>query len=315
MNPTVSVIVPCYNAGAYLTQCLDSLCNQTYRFFEALIVDDGSSDDTRSIAESYAKRDSRFSILHQDNHGVSSARNLALKKAKGDYLMFVDSDDWIEDNAIERLLYTATANNVEIVVCEYTCFDDSGRDEVVKLREYHGMTFPEAVSDVETKYLGVAWNKLIRRELVVRPFHEEFYYYENLIFLLENCGEGVTYALLHEPIYHYREHVASATHALSYDERKLTSLDAASYAMRIVPERLVAFYEYAYLKRLCWLSCCARADGVKLNLRKERRQSRGYLAHILTNKDVPPVTKVKATVFRLFPGGYYLYLRLKQSRA
>ena len=100
----ISVILPCYNAAHYLEECLDSLLAQTMGDFEALLVDDGSKDDTLSIAKKYAARDARIQVLHQDNAGVSAARNRALGQAKGEWATFVDGDDILPPNAFETLL-------------------------------------------------------------------------------------------------------------------------------------------------------------------------------------------------------------------
>lgn len=94
----ISIIVPVYNVEQYLSRCVDSLVNQTYHNIEIILVDDGSPDRSGEICDEYAKKDKRVKVIHQSNGGLSDARNTALDIAKGDYLMFVDSDDWIEKN-------------------------------------------------------------------------------------------------------------------------------------------------------------------------------------------------------------------------
>ena len=92
----ISIIVPVYNAAPYLPQCLDSLVNQTYRDIEIICVNDGSTDNSLDILKAYAERDSRILVIHQENQGLSDARNKGLKNARGEWVMFVDSDDWID---------------------------------------------------------------------------------------------------------------------------------------------------------------------------------------------------------------------------
>ena len=103
MNCRVSVIVPVYNVEKYLKQCLDSLINQTLEDIEIICVNDGSTDSSLNILEEYQNKDNRIKIISQENKGVSAARNLGLKNAKGEYLLFIYADDWVELNALEEL--------------------------------------------------------------------------------------------------------------------------------------------------------------------------------------------------------------------
>ena len=103
-TPLVSVIVPVYNVAPYLEQCLDSIVNQSYRNLEIILVDDGSTDKSGAICDRYAEQDSRIQVVHKENGGQSSARNVALDMMTGEWVLFVDSDDWIELNTLELLL-------------------------------------------------------------------------------------------------------------------------------------------------------------------------------------------------------------------
>ena len=105
MEPTVSIIVPVYNAEGTLTRCIDSILNQEYNDFELLLIDDGSQDSSGAICDSYASADSRVRVVHKANSGVSDSRNLALDMARGTYLQFLDSDDWITPNATLSLIH------------------------------------------------------------------------------------------------------------------------------------------------------------------------------------------------------------------
>ena len=114
-KPLISIIVPVFNAEEYLAQCLDSILNQTYRDLEILCINDGSCDGSIGILKKYKNRDSRIVIIDKQNEGVSATRNVGLKKANGDYLMFVDADDWIEPYTCEKALVTLNDNNADIV--------------------------------------------------------------------------------------------------------------------------------------------------------------------------------------------------------
>lgn len=115
----VSVIVPLYNVEKYMKKSIDSIRNQTYKNIEIILVDDGSPDNCGQIADYYAKLDNRISVIHKENGGLFSARNAGLKISTGDYIMFVDSDDWIEKNMIEEMLRKYHDDSIDLVICNY----------------------------------------------------------------------------------------------------------------------------------------------------------------------------------------------------
>lgn len=140
--PLISVIIPVYNVEQYLQQCLESVIGQTYKNLEIILIDDGSTDNSPRICDDFASIDNRIVVIHQHNAGLSSARNLGLDIMKGDYVSFVDSDDWIEKDMFSTLLTTLREEGAEIAVCSYywvrgdRCLpvDDSGK-KVVYNRE------------------------------------------------------------------------------------------------------------------------------------------------------------------------------------
>ena len=115
----ISIIVPVYKVEKYLQECVTSIQNQTYRNLEIILVDDGSPDKSGKLCNEYAKRDSRIKVIHKVNGGLSSARNAGLKIAKGEYIGFVDSDDYIRKNMYEKLLDACIQNKTEIAACNY----------------------------------------------------------------------------------------------------------------------------------------------------------------------------------------------------
>ena len=113
--PDVSIIIPTYNVEKYIEQCLKSLFAQKYKNFEIICVDDGSTDKSSEILEEYEQKDKRFTVISQPNKGVSAARNRGMQQAKGKYIMFVDSDDWLAHNACEQAYKAATGNDCDIL--------------------------------------------------------------------------------------------------------------------------------------------------------------------------------------------------------
>ena len=127
--PVVSIIIPVYNVGPYLRECLESILRQSYTDFEVLLVDDGSTDASGGICDDYAAKDIRIRVFHQDNQGVSSARNLALDHIQGHYVLFLDADDfWYMDTCLETLVNEALRTDADIVRGEYKDVDEQGKD-------------------------------------------------------------------------------------------------------------------------------------------------------------------------------------------
>ena len=132
-TPLISIIVPVYNVGPYLRRCVDSLLNQSYKNLEIILVDDGSSDKSPQICDEYAEKDSRIKVVHKENEGQAKARNLAIDIAKGEYVSFVDSDDYVSFYYIEKLYNSAIRYSVKFAVCQMACFFE-GNEEVKQKR-------------------------------------------------------------------------------------------------------------------------------------------------------------------------------------
>lgn len=116
-NPLISIVVPVYNVQEYLSECLDSLINQTYRNLEIILINDGSTDNSSNILNNFAKLDKRIQVIHKRNGGVSTARNVGLKISTGKYIMFVDSDDWIDEEMVDTMVRIAKLKQVDLVSC------------------------------------------------------------------------------------------------------------------------------------------------------------------------------------------------------
>ena len=127
MNSLISVIVPVYNAEKYLDRCIQSIINQKYKKLEIILVDDGSKDNSLEISKSYAKKDNRIHVIHKENAGVSAARNTGIEAANGDYIAFVDSDDYIDENMYFNMMQKASEYNCDLVMCD--CYKVRGNNK------------------------------------------------------------------------------------------------------------------------------------------------------------------------------------------
>ena len=223
----VSIIIPCYNSEKYLAACMDSVLAQTFEDFEAILIDDGSKDDTLRVAHSYAQKDARVRVYAKENGGVSAARNLGLDHARGEWITFVDSDDLLPEDALESLL-SGASDAVDMVVCAHETFDETGKREIV-IPESRWMDKPgeamrraAALRLIEGDcVLNIMCNKLHRRALIEREgirLTPGVRIAEDALFNLEAvlCGRGIAY--VNRVAYRYRTHSASAMHTQTLSE-------------------------------------------------------------------------------------------------
>lgn len=210
MKPMVSVIVPVYNAEQTLRRCVASILEQQFTDLELLLVDDGSTDASGEICDEFAARDARVTVLHQENAGVSAARNHALDQANGTYLQFLDSDDWITPDATRSLVRAAETHHCDLVIADFyrvvgerlSRKGDIDEDGLLTREEYaaHMMENPADF------YYGVLWNKLYRRELVERyqlRMDPDISWCEDFLFNLEYIRRADRFYALSVPIYYY----------------------------------------------------------------------------------------------------------------
>lgn len=207
----VSVIIPVYNVSEYLEICLDSIVNQTYKDLQIIIVNDGSADNSAEIAKGFADRDKRIQLIHQENKGVSVARNNGMKNAKGKYLFFVDADDRITSNAVELLINRIKNDDTDLVCAGYyevnlqfpkglklNDFTKEQQDTIINQSDFQKNLF-NGVS-------GVLWAKLFRREffenynLCLNP---EINFSEDLLLVIEYSFYVKKVSVISDSIYYY----------------------------------------------------------------------------------------------------------------
>lgn len=210
MNPTVSVIIPVYNAEKYLIRCVDSVLGQEYRDFELLLIDDGSQDASGTLCDAYGKADSRVRVFHQENAGVSAARNLALREAYGTYIQFLDSDDWMTPDSTKLLVRAAEEGDSDLVIADFyrvvgerVSRKGDIEEEGVMSQETFAAHMMESPADF---YYGVLWNKLYRRAIIEAHqlrMNAEISWCEDFMFNLEYIRFAERITALRAPIYYY----------------------------------------------------------------------------------------------------------------
>lgn len=240
----ISIIVPVYNTPKdYIQKCISSLLTQTYSSYEILLVDDGSNEDVADYCDELSHRDLRIRVYHQKNRGVSSARNLGLEVAEGEYIAFVDVDDWVEPDYIEKLL-SAIEMNAEMAICNI-CYDygeDSNSDLTgsnLKKVEYNkSEVYKELLYSKEIG--GFLCNKLFKKKFITKRLDESLHYSEDYVFVAEYCRQITKAIYLDSKLYHYRQDGNSATKELSYNSRIYTLMESYKNIERIYLEELPA---------------------------------------------------------------------------
>ena len=226
----VTVIIPAYNAEKTLERCLNSVVNQTYQDLEILVINDGSTDRTEEIIENFSDRYYSIVSFNRYNGGVSAARNLGIQKASGEWLLFVDADDYLEPDMIERMSNVCEEDlENDLVICGYDeVYTDhvnpqsmNGKEELDRLELLRALFAPDSVR-------GYLFNKMFRTD-IIRKYHilldEEIFICEDLLFCCEYGQQIRKAVVMKDALYHYVINVGSAVHG-GYSARRFTSVYA-----------------------------------------------------------------------------------------
>jgi glycosyltransferase EpsJ len=260
----VSIIIPVYNVQEYLAVCLDSVVKQTIKNKEIILINDGSTDRCYEILKEYKRMYPEIIIINQKNSGISKTRNAGLKAARGEYIAFVDSDDFIELSMFEKMYKTAKRENADIVICNYILYKEGPDNNNSNYKKIEGIDKEGHIDKVEAleKFLlndikGYVWNKLHKREL----FFENKISFPNFVvcedtpvgFLLLACSSKI-YSMM-EPLYYYRQRESSLTRIFSI--KSMQDMMDGCYIMRdfitknsLLYKELIDYYRVYMIKTL-----------------------------------------------------------------
>ena len=229
-NGKVSVIVPVYNVEKYVAKCIESILAQTYTNLEILINNDGSTDDSYKICLEYAERDNRIHVFTQENSGVSICRNKMIGIASGEYIIFVDPDDWIVPNHIERLVSILIDNDADMSCCGYNIISNDKLRRKRKNRKNNVQVYTgKEFADLSTKIIGCrcyAWGHLIKKSVMEGFFFPEHRIFEDLTALPKLMLDLKRVAFTKEPLYIYRKRKEGQSHASFSMKRTDDELEA-----------------------------------------------------------------------------------------
>lgn len=220
-KPLVSVIIPVYNAAKSLARCIESVRKQTYENLEILLVNDGSTDACAAICQMYKRVDKRVQVTNKPHSGVSATRNCAIAAAQGEFIQFVDSDDYMSPHTTAVMVNAAIKKESDLVICAYyrvadeeskeITIDFSKRTDVMSQAEFAR----ELLDEPASFYYGVLWNKLYRTDILHEHnilCHEDLHWCEDFLFNLEYIRYASRFIALQTPLYYYLQNKTSIVH-------------------------------------------------------------------------------------------------------
>lgn len=230
----ISIVVPVYNIEKYIGACIESVIRQTYRDWELLVVIDGATDRSADICMQYQQQDPRVRVLCKPNGGVSSARNMGITQAKGEFIMFVDGDDWLEEDALESMYSMILERNVDACYCRTYYKDDSITATAIPRETPERMSAETAIRrHLRAGFVAAPWLAMTRLSKVKDVlFNESIHALEDWEYNFRQLTCLETLTILDKPVYHYRTVVGSASKS-ALNDRKLTCF--------LIPEAVCAY--------------------------------------------------------------------------
>lgn len=253
-QPLVSVIVPIYNVEKYLRRCIDSIIKQTYKTLEIILVNDGSTDKCGKICDAYKSSDARVHVIHKENGGLSDARNHGMDIAKGDYILFIDSDDWIKKDCIQKLIYHAIQKNADVVISKYISV--SSEDAVIQNKACRSSALSlskvTALSCLlyQKKFTTSACGKLYKASIMKKERFPVGKLFEDVVTIFKVIESSEQIVLIDDVLYYYFERNDSITKS-SFDIRKMDYVDACTFLYEYVCNYYPQL-EKAAVSRLVW---------------------------------------------------------------
>lgn len=305
----ISVIIPVFNAGQLLKKCLDSVLTQTWSNIEVIVVDDGSSDDSPDICNRYAATDPRVKAIHTTNKGVCHARNTGLDNATGHYVMFVDSDDWLDSGMMEVLAGLMEKNDADMATCGYFMEDENGKViyGIDKNTEYtlgRWDAIGTLFKSPDYRYKGNLWDKLFLRQTIVDhslTFDNTIHFNEDRLFVFQYLMHTDKTAYTTKPYYHYVQHSQSAMGAFAkaYHAQHETFIDAfekMGLTAGIMPAGVRSSFATDYLKTAMAFLLSHRQD-ISLGHRYGRWRKMLKLAPCLPAREMLRFAKTSLLLF------------------
>lgn len=307
MEPKISVIVPIYNVEKYLKQCLDSVLNQSLKEIEIILVDDGSTDKSKEIISDYENKCPNVISIRLQNKGVSVARNIGLKKATGKYVLYLDSDDFLEDECLDILYKTAEREKSNIIIFAHKEIYDTGISHKVSVinievddkKVYSGIEVADMV--LNCKFLGAAWNKLFNRECLIKNnfMFEPDRYVQDWYPIFIEISKADRISFINKPLYNYRIRENSIT-----TKKTIKSIEdyshAASQIIEYSQKHKLDSQSILIFKAITFNTIINRYYNYNLNIKNTNKMYSEIkrIVHYKHNLNNVEILKLKGLAFR-----------------
>ena len=304
-TPLVSVVVPIYNVADYLSECIDSILNQTYPLIEVILVDDGSTDNSPVICDNYVSKNKNISVIHKSNGGLSSARNAGLEKATGDYITFVDSDDWLNCNMIERCMSLIKQYDADVCCVSFNKAYSDGHFIQNKTLQDSPICYNKI--DALAKYLFntnltvCVWGKVWKKSLWDNVKCPDGFLHEDQFTTFKLIDAAGKIVFDPEPLYYYRQREGSIGHSSfserSYDLLKGVDLQYEYIANRYpeIEKQIGAACSFWYCVFVNMMLRSGHQDSIAV--RHCRSFVRKHILDILKIRDYPVIRKLQLLLF------------------
>lgn len=237
----VSIIVPVYKVEKYLNACLQSITGQTYSNLEIILIDDGSPDNCPQICDEWRQNDARIKVIHQENLGVSVARNRAIESVSGEYILFVDSDDWIETNMVEVLVdrMESSTDDIDAVFFGYIEVDEDG-NSIRKIAPQHNeiVNRNRGVELIFGEYGTFLWNKMFRTKLIDSNsfFDQKLKIGEDELWMVDALKKSKRILLISNQLYYYRRRMDGASNDYNLNSKRLSEITAQQKTLKSIED-------------------------------------------------------------------------------
>lgn len=255
-NPLITIIVPIYNVEEYLAKCIESIICQSYNNLQIILINDGSPDNSGNIADEFSQKDIRIEVIHTENRGVSAARNLGIKESKGEYIAFIDSDDYLAPDFVEYMLSIIQRTGAYFAMSK-NCFKTS-KELQIKKDTIEIYSTEKAATELLYPYIDIGcWNKLFSRNFIITnkiKFPEDFFMGEGLNFIVEAAQLSNCIGVGHRKVYYYKkDNPNSATTKINVDKfinalaaieniRKNATINTPSFKIALAFHRYLTIY-------------------------------------------------------------------------
>lgn len=312
----VSVIIPIYNVEKYLEKCILSIINQTYKNLEIILVDDGSTDMSGAIADEYEKKDKRIRVIHKKNGGLSDARNKGFEIATGEYISFIDSDDYIDLNMYENIMKEFKDSIDVVIFGRYVEFEGYTKVQCPKENIMDNIQAIIALNSFKGFDMA-AWDKVYKRKVIENirfPFGKKS---EDYFYTYKAFDQARKIKTISKPYYHYvqRQNSISRSKNISFDAIE-GSREQVQYFQNKYPNLIEIAYTTLFFSYLSIYNVCIRQ---KKYLNKEQKEQfkdecKKILKYVLKNEYISLIKKIQAIIFTKSLLMYKLILKLKENR-